>query len=108
MGNAEAAAMLRAAGMPVVYHHWPDGSRPRFPCVRYVETGRNDLVADNVNYFKRTAYEATLVSERKDDAAEAAVERALAEAGVAYSKGETVYVEAERLYQVAYGFTLPG
>ena len=107
MSRAEAAAVLRAAGLPVVFYQWPDGAEPVFPCIRYADEGRADFAADGANYFKREHYSATLVSERKDDASEAALEAALEAAGVVYSKGPTTHVPAEGLYQVEYTFTLP-
>ena len=108
MSNSEAAGMLRASGLPVVYYEWPDGASPEYPCIRYVDAGREDFVADGSNYFKLTRYNATLVAERKDESAEARLEEALESAGVVYAKGETVYVDAERLFQVDYSFVLPG
>ena len=107
MSRRDAAAILRSAGLPVVYHQWPDGSTPQFPCVRYADEGRHDFLADGANYFKRQRWSATLVSERKDDDSEGALESALEAAGVVYQKGETVYVSSERLFQVEYSFTLP-
>lgn len=108
MSRSDCAALLRSTGLPVVFYQWPDGSEPEFPCIRYVDEGRNDFVADGRNYFKRENWSATLVSERKDDASEAAIEAALESAGVVYSKGETAHIAAERLFQVEYTFQLPG
>lgn len=106
MSRSDAAAILRKSGMPVVFHEWPDGIDPQFPCIRYIDEGREDFIADGHIYFKRTRYSATLVSERKDDASEQALEAALEAAGVVYSKGETVHVSSEQLFQVEYTFTL--
>lgn len=107
MSRKDAAAILNQTGMPVVFYQWPDGSTPQFPCIRYADEGRRDFLADGINYFKRTYYSAILVSERKDDAAEQALEDAFDAAGVIYSKGETIYVSAEKLFQVEYTFVLP-
>ena len=107
MSRADAASLLRATGLPVVFYQWPDGATPQFPCIRYVDEGRQDFVADGRNYFKRTRFSATLVSERKDDNSEAAIEAAFDLAGVVYAKAETVYIADERLFQVEYSFTLP-
>lgn len=107
MSRADVAQILRSTGLPVVYQRWPDGAEPEFPCIRYADEGRFDFVADGSNYFKRGRWSATLVTERKDDASESALEAALEAAGTVYSKGETVYVATERLYQVEYEFALP-
>ena len=107
MARREVAAILRSAGMPVVYQRWPDGSAPSFPCVRYVSEGRADFIADARNYAKVGQWSATLVSERKDDAAEAALEAALEAAHVVYAKSGDYYDDAERLNHVEYTFSLP-
>lgn len=107
MARSDAASLLSSTGLPVVYHKWPDGSEPTFPCIRYASLGGDDLMADNVNYRKFDRWSATLVSEWKDDASEELVENALEAAGVGYSKGADYYVDSERLNHVEYVFELP-
>ena len=102
----KAASLLREANIPVVFYQWPDGSDPQFPCIRYVDAGRDDFIADGKNYFKKSFWRATLITESKDDATEAALESVFEAKGIVYSKGDTVYVRDERLFQVDYTFTL--
>jgi len=106
MSRGVVAELLRSTGLPVVYHQWPNGAQPQFPCIRYIDEGRRDFAADNSNYFKRTRWSATLVSERKDDASEETVEAAFEAAKIVYSKGETIYISFEKLFQVEYSFEL--
>lgn len=107
MSRSDAATLLAATGYPVVYYEWPDGSTPTFPCIRYVLDGTDDFRADNANYAGFDRWSATLVTEWKDDAAEAKVEETLANAGVTFVKYGDLYVRAERLNHVEYTFTLP-
>ena len=105
MARAEIAAILAEAGLPVVYHEWPDGSEPKFPCIRYVYDGDGSFMADNTVYRKVDRWSATLVSDWKDDASEAAVESALESHGIVYSKSADVRVDSEKLTQVEYTFS---
>ena len=107
MARSDAAALLASAGMPIVYGAWPVGSTPVFPCIRYIQEGTDDLYADNGRYFKVDVWSATLVSERKDDSSEAALEAAFDGAGVPYTRLGDYEVESERLWQVDYRFELP-
>ena len=107
MSRSDVAAALAQAGMPVVYYKWPEGAEPTFPCIRYVSLGSNDLYADNRSYGKVDRWSATLVSEWKDDASEAALEAALDGAGIAYAKQPDYYADSERLNHVEYRFELP-
>lgn len=107
MARSDAAALLASTGLPVVYGAWPAGATPEFPCIRYIRAGANDLHADNARYLKVDIWRATLVSERKDDASEAAIEAAFEAAGVIPMTSEDYSSEAERLWQVDYEFELP-
>ena len=107
MARSEAAALLASAGFPIVHQAWPVGSVPVFPCVRYAQEGTDDLYADNGRYFKVDVWSATLVTERKDDASEAALEAVLDAAGVPYVRIGDYPVDSEQLYQVDYRFELP-
>lgn len=107
MARQDAANLLASAGLPVVYYRWPEGSTPEFPCIRYIYAGDAGFRADDGEYAPADAWSATLVSEWKDDASEAAIEAAFAAAGVIATKHGDVYVQSERLNQVEYTFTLP-
>lgn len=107
MDRSDIAALLASAGMPVVYWKWPDGSTPAFPCIRYSEKRAGDFIADNRNYVRIRRWSAIIVSEWKDDAAEAALEAALDAAGIAYDKSADWYSDESRLNHVEYTFSVP-
>lgn len=107
MARSDCASILASTGLPVVYHKWPVGSTPTFPCIRYTSDGADDFHADNHNYSKVDRWSATLVSDWKDDASEALIENALDSAHVSYYKAPDYYDDTEQLNHVEYTFELP-
>lgn len=107
MARSDAAALLASTGLPIVYSRWPVGVEPTYPYIRYIRDGANDFNADNTKYWKVDVWTATLVSERKDDASEQAIEAAFEAAGIAYDPMGDYPVDSERLHQADYRFELP-
>lgn len=106
--DSEAAAICAATNMPFVYRTWPAsmaGSVP-YPHVRYWRASSRRIAADDSTYLMVDEYELMLVTESKDEAAEAAVEGALADAGVVPSDPYEAWVPEERLFQVSWNFQL--
>jgi len=107
---AELNQALKAIGYPVAYSHFvdtPQNPAPKPPFITYREAYSNDLIADNQNYVPVSNVQIELYTDRKDPAAEAAVQNKLKELGLPYSKTET-YIEDERLFQVIYETQLIG
>ena len=104
MARAEVAAILAETNLPVVYHQWPDGAVPVFPCLRYVYDGDSSFNADNTRYKKIDSWSVTLVSEWKDETSEELLEGVFESHGIAYTKLGDVRVESENLTQVEYTF----
>ena len=101
---------LKAIGYPVAYSHFLDTQQspaPAPPFITYREAYSNDLIADNQNYVPVSNVQIELYTDRKDPAAEAAVQNKIKELGLPYSKTET-YIEDERLFQVIYEIQLIG
>lgn len=101
---------LKAIGYPVAYSHFedtPQNPAPNPPFIVCREAYSNDLMADNQNYVPVSNVQIELYTDRKDPAAEAAVQNKLKELGLPYSKIET-YIEDERLFQVIYETQLIG
>lgn len=107
MARSDMAAIIADAGLPAVYHQWPDGSTPAFPCVRYVKSGENNVNADNAKYFCVDEFDVFLVSEWKDEASEQALEAAFERAGLMLDMLDESYNRAERLYTVMYQVQAP-
>lgn len=101
---------LKAIGYPVAYSHFvdmPQNPAPAPPFITYREAYSSDVMADNINYVGVSNIQIELYTDRKDPAAEAAVQNKLKELGLPYSKTET-YIEDERLFQVIYETQLIG
>mgnify|MGYP001175468233 CR=1 FL=1 len=101
---------LKAIGYPVAYSHFvdtPQSPAPAPPFITYREAYSSDVMADNINYVGVTNIQIELYTDRKDPAAEAAVQNKLKELGLPYQKTE-VYIEGERLFQVIYETQLIG
>ena len=110
MTLAELNQALKAIGYPVAYSHFvdtPQNPAPKPPFITYQEAYSSDLIADNQNYVPVSNVQIELYTDRKDPAAEAAVQNKIKELGLPYSKIET-YIEDERLFQVIYEAQLIG
>jgi hypothetical protein len=110
MTLAELNQALKAIGYPVAYSHFvdtPQNPAPKPPFITYREAYSNDMIADNQNYVPVSNVQIELYTDRKDPAAEAAVQNKLKELRLPYSKTET-YIEDEKLFQVIYEIQLIG
>jgi hypothetical protein len=90
---------LTAAGYPVAYRAFK--TAPALPYICYLFVTDHDLKADDSNYQGIGEYNVELYSAVKDEAAEAAVEAALATMGLTWSKSE-VFIDSEDMYEVLY------
>ena len=95
------APCATAVGGQSAYYQWPVGSAPNPPYVLYYFPGSDDVYADNKNYAGLRPVNIELYTDHKDFAAEAALEAALANAGMAYQKSET-YLDDESMFLVLY------
>lgn len=90
---------LTAAGYPVAYRAFK--TAPALPYICYLFVTDDDFHADDANYQRIDEYAVELYSKVKDEAAEAAVESALASMGLTWSKSE-VFIDSEDMYEVLY------
>lgn len=101
----ELAAILAGAGFPVAYYAFPldddENPPPPPPFVVYLVTGTNNFSADGVVYYCVKTVQVELYTDSKDPAAEAAVEKALHDAGIYWDRSEE-YIPAERLWETIY------
>ena len=100
MTFSQIATMVRNIGLPYAYYQFDEtGQAPPFICFYFSEN--NDAIADNTNYQKIEQLIVELYTRNKDFALETTVERVLNESGLVYSRNE-VYINEEKMYQVAY------
>ncbi|OUM85689.1 MAG: hypothetical protein BAA01_09480 [Bacillus thermozeamaize] len=105
MTQAELFQALKSLGMPVAYGSFSSAVSP--PFITYQFAYSSDLIADNINYVEVSNFQIELYTNKKDLAAEAAVQNKLKELGLPYSKVEA-WIEEEKLYQVIYEIQLIG
>lgn len=79
MTQKEFGDILAASGFPVTYLAFPAESCPAMPFITFQETGSNNVSADGVVYQKVRRYQVDLFTADKDEAAEEALEAALAD-----------------------------
>lgn len=105
MTYAEIADLISSTGLPSVYHHWEKGKAPPLPYLVFYYDSRSDFKADNRNYQKIVSVTLELYSERKNFAAEEAVEAVLEKNSIPYTKEET-YIESECMFENIYEFEI--
>lgn len=97
----EVSQMIQGIGLPYAYYQFPDntGQQPPFICFFY--PNNNDVLADNSNYQKVEHLAIELYTDNKDFTHEAAVEAALSEHDLVWSRSEE-YIDSERMFLVVY------
>lgn len=104
---SEIYSILKELQLPVAYHHFEEGSRPRPPYIVYLVTDSANLGADNWAYHKQNNLQVELYTIKKDLATEQKVESLFDRHLIYFEKVET-YISSERLYQITYYITLQG
>lgn len=93
-------SLMKGIGLPCAYYAFPKpGAAP--PYLVYYSPGRDDLMADNINYSFIMELTIELYTSSKRWDLETTVEEALTAAGLAYGKNEAV-IESDGLYQITY------
>lgn len=101
MTYEQIASMIESIGLPFTYYQFAEKEVPAPPFIVFWYPGNADDFADNVNYGRVVELNIELYSDNKDFTQEAAVERILTAAGLAFEKSET-YIDSERMYEVLY------
>lgn len=100
MTYEEVAAMVEEIGYPSAYYQFPEtGQEPPFVCFFYPNS--SDFLADDENYQKIEHLVIELYTDKKDFAAEQAVEAVLAAHSLVWSRDET-RLDDERMYEVIF------
>lgn len=99
MTQAELYTALKSTGYPVAYHHFATAQSP--PYIVYLRVFDNNISSDYAVHGKFKNYQIELYTDKKDLAAEKAVEAVLNNIDPDYETSET-YIESENLYQVVY------
>lgn len=95
------ATLIDGIGYPSSYYQFTEDTAKAPPFICFFYEGDNDVVADNSNYQKIERLILELYTDEKDFAAEAAVENALNNAGLVYTREES-FIDSEKLFMVIY------
>lgn len=101
MTEEEVFQMMESIGFPVAYHHFAEGQEPGKPYIVYLYPGTDNFSADGTVYQDINKLDIELYTERKDLAAEKAVETVLKGHGFFYEKIES-YLKTENMFEVLY------
>lgn len=86
---APVLAILEEAGIEAAYRQWAPADPPPLPYAVFFRCGRDDLYADDTNYFELAHWCVRLYTDGPDFESMAAVEAALKAHGIAYACEET-------------------
>ena len=100
MTRAEIATMIAGVGLPYAYDHFDEVTLPPRICFLYPDSA--DFIADGVNYQGITDLTIELYVDEPDFVREAAIETALRDHGLVYSRTGPVYIRDERMYLTTY------
>lgn len=94
--------MIAGVGLPYAYDHFEEGEAPDPPYICFMYPGRDDFHADGINYAKIAELRIELYTDNKDFDLEDAVESAMENADIGYSKLGPTYINTERMYVTTY------
>lgn len=91
---------LNATGLPWTYSHFREKVEP--PFLAYIQSGQSQFSADNTRHWHRNTYQVEYYFKTKNTASEAAIERALLDAGFQFTRSEDIYLEDEDVFMIYY------
>lgn len=102
----ELVKIIEEMGIPFAYDHFAEGESPEPPFLCYLLPGSDNFAADGRVYYKMTEVRIELYTDFKDVSLEEKVTAVLDNHGIFYEQSE-VWIEEEKLYEVAFEFAMP-
>ena len=102
----ELVQMIAEMGIPFAYDHFAEGESPDPPFLCYLLPGSDNFAADGRVYYKMSEVRIELYTDFKDVSLEEKVTAVLDNHGIFYEQSE-VWIEEEKLYEVAFEFAMP-
>lgn len=102
----ELVKIIEEIGIPFAYDHFAEGESPTPPFLCYLLPGSDNFAADGRVYYKMSEVRIELYTDFKDVALEEKVTAVLDNHGIFYEQSE-VWIEEEKLYEVAFEFAMP-
>ena len=102
----ELVKIIEEMGIPFAYDHFAEGESPDPPLLCYLLPGSDHFAADGRVYYKMSEVRIELYTDFKDVSLEEKVTAVLDNHGIFYEQSE-VWIEEEKLYEVAFEFAMP-
>lgn len=102
----ELVKIIEEMGIPFAYDHFAEGESPDPPFLCYLLPGSDNFAADGRVYYKMSEVRIELYTDFKDVSMEEKVTAVLDNHGIFYEQSE-VWIEEEKLYEVAFEFAMP-
>ena len=102
----ELVKIIEEMGIPFAYDHFVEGESPDPPFLCYLLPGSDNFAADGRVYYKMSEVRIELYTDFKDVSLEEKVTAVLDSHGIFYEQSE-VWIEEEKLYEVAFEFAMP-
>ena len=102
----ELVKIIEKMGIPFAYDHFAEGESPDPPFLCYLLPGSDNFAADGRVYYKMSEVRIELYTDFKDVSLEEKVTAVLDNHGIFYEQSE-VWIEEEKLYEVAFEFAMP-
>ena len=102
----ELVKIMEETGIPFAYDHFAEGESPAPPFLCYLLPGSDNFAADGRVYYKMSEVRIELYTDFKDVSLEEKVTAVLDNHGIFYEQSE-VWIEEEKLYEVAFEFAMP-
>lgn len=102
----ELVKIIGEIGIPFAYDHFAEGESPDPPFLCYLLPGSDNFAADGRVYYKMSEVRIELYTDFKDVSLEEKVTAVLDNHGIFYEQSE-VWIEEEKLYEVAFEFAMP-
>ena len=102
----ELVKMIEEMDIPFAYDHFAEGESPEPPFITYLLPDGDNFAADGIVYYKISGVRIELYTDFKNPAIEEKVTAVLDSHGIFYAQNE-VWIEEEKLYEVAFEFEMP-
>lgn len=102
----ELVKIIEEMDIPFAYDHFAEGESPNPPFLCYLLPGSDNFAADGRVYYKMSEVRIELYTDFKDVSLEEKVTAVLDSHGIFYEQSE-VWIEEEKLYEVAFEFAMP-
>ena len=102
----ELVKIIEEMGIPFAYDHFAEGESPDPPFLCYLLPRSDNFAADGRVYYKMSEVRIELYTDFKDVSLEEKVTAVLDNHGIFYEQSE-VWIEEEKLYEIAFEFAMP-